>query len=764
MNYSPFHFNYIILLSGAAYPGAGSSGASSATDLNDQIAKDVLNELNHRLTPQFLQRLQQTASLNQSFQQNQLAILRSEAESKSRSETKIEANKGIPASLAQDLRQHDRNSLEYSNRGKLARPEEKNKVVENQALSSTNPATGIANNASAHMMQADDSVQRGRLQEFNNPYSAMSYKTEQAQRMLEFSAQYHRVEEGRRNNIHPQNISHPNRHPSYPSSEEMKSPLVNSPAGSLDVSPAHVQSPAMSQQISPANSQVSPAPQQFSPSQIPSASPQMSPYSQPSPNLSPYSQQSPKMSPYSQVSPAYPSHNAVQVTQQCASYPPQASPVASCALQQKSDTMVYSVPSYIQDKEVVNNSTVEGSASSDQTPEASEPNTKGNLRTATDSPRLDTPPGLAMPSYTDDSLGRHTLPLVPPPVSTRVEAATVPKTSNSSKFTSPTSSSSCVSSPSTVASNFFSSNAISGMASMTNKIKMLESKMQSSKSKSMIEKSIEDNSLKNWWKPQSDPHKKLPKPSLTAPSVSSTLKQEANSFESQSRTEVKESMDNNKAKVRALPLSSDEVELKSSNEESEERGKPDPLTLLSSPQEMEAKHIPAGVCKSKDGLQEKFENSSALSSEEKMTIPTPVSLRPHSPVVTLSGSAAKSSQQPVYNKKRQNSGSKTTPEPLSVPYESKSQRFAESYATPNFDRMEIKNSGIPGPSAVTWKRKSFDDSPSGSHQSKKENLINPFMTMTSINLMMKKKVQVLTCLQRKKRVQKVLCISTRVCS
>lgn len=33
------------------------------------------------------------------------------------------------------------------------------------------------------------------------------------------------------------------------------------------------------------------------------------------------------------------------------------------------------------------------------------------------------------------------------------------------------------------------------------------------------------------------------------------------------------------------------------------------------------------------------------------------------------------------------------------------------YATPNRDRMEIKNSGIPGPGAVTWKRKSLEDSP-----------------------------------------------------
>ena len=35
-----------------------------------------------------------------------------------------------------------------------------------------------------------------------------------------------------------------------------------------------------------------------------------------------------------------------------------------------------------------------------------------------------------------------------------------------------------------------------------------------------------------------------------------------------------------------------------------------------------------------------------------------------------------------------------------------------SYVSPNFERMQIKNSGIPGPGAVTWKRKSIDDSSS----------------------------------------------------
>ena len=45
------------------------------------------------------------------------------------------------------------------------------------------------------------------------------------------------------------------------------------------------------------------------------------------------------------------------------------------------------------------------------------------------------------------------------------------------------------------------------------------------------------------------------------------------------------------------------------------------------------------------------------------------------------------------------------------------------YQNQNCDRMEIKNSGIPGPSAITWKRKSLEDSPTSNHvKSKKRKL------------------------------------------
>jgi hypothetical protein len=47
-----------------------------------------------------------------------------------------------------------------------------------------------------------------------------------------------------------------------------------------------------------------------------------------------------------------------------------------------------------------------------------------------------------------------------------------------------------------------------------------------------------------------------------------------------------------------------------------------------------------------------------------------------------------------------------------------------SYLSPNFERMQVKNSGIPGPGAVTWKRKSVDDSPlsQAAHVKKKQKL------------------------------------------
>jgi hypothetical protein len=53
--------------------------------------------------------------------------------------------------------------------------------------------------------------------------------------------------------------------------------------------------------------------------------------------------------------------------------------------------------------------------------------------------------------------------------------------------------------------------------------------------------------------------------------------------------------------------------------------------------------------------------------------------------------------------------------------------LATSYVSPNFERMQIKNSGIPGPGAVTWKRKSIDDSSlsQAHHVKKRQKLDRP---------------------------------------
>ena len=40
------------------------------------------------------------------------------------------------------------------------------------------------------------------------------------------------------------------------------------------------------------------------------------------------------------------------------------------------------------------------------------------------------------------------------------------------------------------------------------------------------------------------------------------------------------------------------------------------------------------------------------------------------------------------------------------------------------ERMEVKNSGIPGPSAISWKRKSAEDSPVEGKKTKKRKVIN----------------------------------------
>lgn len=64
--------------------------------------------------------------------------------------------------------------------------------------------------------------------------------------------------------------------------------------------------------------------------------------------------------------------------------------------------------------------------------------------------------------------------------------------------------------------------------------------------------------------------------------------------------------------------------------------------------------------------------------------------------------------------------------PISPPEQTKISKSQEppfvSHANQN-DRMEIKNSGIPGPSAITWKRKSVEDSPTSVSKAKKRKIV-----------------------------------------
>ena len=64
--------------------------------------------------------------------------------------------------------------------------------------------------------------------------------------------------------------------------------------------------------------------------------------------------------------------------------------------------------------------------------------------------------------------------------------------------------------------------------------------------------------------------------------------------------------------------------------------------------------------------------------------------------------------------------------PISPPDQTKISKSQEppcvSHANQN-DRMEIKNSGIPGPSAITWKRKSVEDSPTSVSKAKKRKIV-----------------------------------------
>ena len=506
------------------------------------------------------------------------------------------------------------------------------------------------------------------------------------------------------------------------------SPANSHPGSGPQFSPLNPQRSPAPQQFPSSNTQVSPAAhQQFSPNQLPSASPQMSPYSQPSPNLSPYSQHSPKMSPYSQVSPAYPSHQAPLASQQNTQYSTQTSPAISDPIKQ-SDAAC-SVPSYLQNKDI----NVEKSLYADGNKPLSSPapGSKTSLRSNTGSPRLDTPPGLALPVNNEDNLGRHALPVVTQAVVSRHENAPSAKPVSSKSTSVP---STTISNTGPSPSSFFSSNAISGMASMTNKIKMLESKMQSAKPKSNSEKYGDDNSLKNWWKPLSDVQKKTKSP------LPAVLKPELVPLTSEPEhcsKEKKNDFDADRELLRpslSPPPDNKHIPNKFHNDITSKLVDSPLSPLLLNQENMKLKQV-VEPTKQKDCVQPVDQHRPALKLPRH---PPPVNTKPPcpepSPVINRSPkhltpavlplvAASIKDKKPKQSIVRQRKPSLESSSP--VPYEAprSSQRSAESYATPNLERMEIKNSGIPGPSAVTWKRKSIDDAPASSfHQIKKRKL------------------------------------------
>ena len=63
------------------------------------------------------------------------------------------------------------------------------------------------------------------------------------------------------------------------------------------------------------------------------------------------------------------------------------------------------------------------------------------------------------------------------------------------------------------------------------------------------------------------------------------------------------------------------------------------------------------------------------------------------------------------------------PVPSSVPLPSEPPKVAKP-SDPTSERMEIKNSGIPGPGAITWKRKSLEDLPTNNHVKAKKRKVD----------------------------------------
>lgn len=441
-------------------------------------------------------------------------------------------------------------------------------------------------------------------------------------------------------------------------------------------------------------------------------SPKMSPYSQHSPKMSPYSQQSPKMSPYSQVSPAY--HQTQLVAPQTSpSYPPKTmSPVVPQTSQQKPDP-AYSVPSFELNKEA-------GSHLMKDQP-STKPSEFGLLpkassRSNTDSPRLETPPGLALPTTSEDPPQlRHSLTLAG---STKIDSTVVTKSLQINRVTATTS---------TVSSSNltnYTSNPISGMASMTNKIKLLESKMQTAKSKSAVEKNIEDNSLKNWWKPQIE-LKKFKPPCIANDNGETEKLEDSPVIEPDMYSNLRESTFD--LDVGTTKLEGAASNIRSTDNNVNGKNKLDTELDASIPSCLDAKQETAKTDSLLLSTENTITNQLLVAADD---LSAPVHSKPSSKQ-SLDYSICEKPDQVLSTKPRALQPTELTQlliaskkqippvclnqkgiqDSSSVPYDSKQQRTLDSYPTPNLERMEIKNSGIPGPSAVTWKRKSTEDSP-----------------------------------------------------
>ena len=663
-------------------------------------------------------------------------------------------------------------------------------------------------------------------------------------------------------------------------------------------SPAHI-SPSAGQ-YSPNNvdPKMSPYSQAASPySQV--STNKMSPYSQPSPHMSPYSQPSPRMSPYSgmspysQHSPQMPSYSqpSPQMLPSYSQTSPKVNNYSSVSpvyhgnhlgAPQTSPSYHPRPPSPINTLPIIEPKTTESVSKSSLDLRASpEPLASAkpiineislSKKCSNDSPRLDTPPGIALPPQQieeektvqeDKSLNfkADDKPLSPEiaeePIKEDKKEDSVPQpetvqkttatpttvtttlTMSTTSTTTTTTTATTTTTTSTTSSSTPLSNSISNISSMTNKIKLLESKMQSAKNKTSSDRStIEDNSLKKWWKPQQivkeavkpSPSKPILSPGLPDNDVDSDFTSTKLTSDNQKENSISLiNTDNEESSKKDEDFSIFKIEqdinrersmlkterkhfkksLQKEAEKSQELSQASTSYSLESPDDLdlspvskkkcayspEKKSSKSPVSNDKESLVNKKSCSPPPPVNRKSSLHSPVKKRPQSSPAPYS-SSKKSSNSPVVNKpstvtskaiksisqliasSKASAANKSRPKSPVVSKASlkesvfrskskdkldynsrtnsservKERRSSSRYdfdakseettakeikhgkfkskpganssnnngsnshgransPAPNLDRMEVRNSGIPGPGAVTWKRKSVDDSP-----------------------------------------------------